>query len=223
MPPDQAAGLRRRSARQAPACILCWFDSAESTVKLTQALRLYGATSLLVDTSGRVFSDFPARSLFDWKQQLQRGQLRTLPQSYGDGWHAPGVRADEPALLSVARDYDRLVFDMAADRPDLASMPGAAHAVIEIQANAASMLRAYARLKTLSQSEARSSVTVLGDKAACDRVAAACERFLQPGFAQAIYAVAQEDNAFGALAARMAGAESDRQARCKAENTGTWP
>ncbi len=224
MPTDQAAGLRRRSARQAFACIHCWFDSAESSVKVAQALHLRGATSLLVDTCGRVFADSPARSLFDWKQQLQRGQLRMLPQSYGDGWHAPGVRADEPALLDLVRDYDQLVFDMTADRTDMVLMPGATHAVIiEVQATDASMLRAYAQLKTLSHVEAPVSVGVLGDTAACDHVVAACHRFLEPGFAQAIYSVAHEDNAFNALAARMAGGEASRLARYKAENTGTWP
>ncbi len=224
MPTDQAAGLRRRSARQALACIHCWFGSAESSVKLAQALHLRGATPLLIDASGRVFADSPARSLFDWKQQLQRGQLRLLPQSYGDGWHAPGVRADEPALLSMARGYDQLVFDMTADRIDMVLMPGATHAVIiEVQATDASMLRAYAQLKTLSHAKAQVSVSVLGDAAACDHVVAACHRFLEPGFAQAIYSVAHEDNAFTALAARMAGGEASRLARYKAENTGTWP
>ena len=224
MATDQAAGLRRRSTRQAFACIHCWFDSAESTVKLAQALYLRGATSLLVDTSGRVFADSPARSLFDWKQQLQRGQLRMLPQSYGDGWHAPGVRTDEPALLNMAHGYDQLVFDMTADRTDMALMPGATHAaIVEVQATDTSMLRAYARLKTLSHTKALISVGVLGDAAACDHVVAACHRFLELDFAPAIYSVAHEDNAFTALAARMAGGEADRRVRYKAKNTGTWP
>ena len=224
MSADQAAGLRRRSAQQAPGCITCLFDSAESTVKLAHALHQRGATILLIDTCGRVFADSPARSLFDWKQQLQRGQLRTLPQLYGDGWHAPGVRTDEPALPGVARGYDQVVFDVGPSGVELALMSNAAHAVIvEVQATDESMLRAYTLLKTLSQAQDELSVVLLGDTAACDHVVAACSHFLEHRFAQAICRVAHEDDAFSVLAARMADGETSLLARYKTESTGTWP
>jgi len=224
MSADQAAGLRRRSAQHPPGCTYCFFDSAESTVKLAHALHQCGATSLLVDTCGRVFADSPTRSLFDWTQQLQRGQLRTLPQLYGDGWHAPGVRADEPALLGVARGYDQVVFDVGSNGADLALMPGAAHAVIvEVQPTDESMQRAYILLKTLSHAEGVLSVGLLGDTTACDHVLAACKHFLERRFAQAICSVAHEDDAFSVLAARMANGETSLLARYKTESTGTWP
>jgi len=229
MPLDQAAGLRRRSARQPLRCIHCLFDSAVSTVKLAHALHLRGATSLLVDSSGRGFADAPARSLFDWKQQLQRGQLRTLPQSYGDGWHAPGVRADEPALLGVARGYDQVVFDVGSSDTDWVLMPGAVDAVIvEAQPTRESMLRAYALLKTLSHAKHGLSVGLLGDPAACDQLVAACSHFLERRFAQAIFSVAHEVDAFSMLAARMTDEETSlmacyKTARYKTESTGTWP
>jgi hypothetical protein len=224
MSADQAAGLRRRSAQQAPGCITCFFDSAESTVKLAHALHQRGATLLLVDACGRVFADSPARSLFDWKQQIQRGQLRTLPQLYGEGWHAPGVRADEPALPAVARGYDQVVFDVGSGGADLVLMPGAAHAmIVEIQATDESMLRAYILLKTLSHAKEEVSVGLLGDPAACEHVVAACRHFLERRFAQAICSVAHEDDAFSVLAARMAHGETSLLARYKTESTGTWP
>lgn len=220
MPADQAAGLRRR-AQQPPRCVHCFFDAAESTIRLAQALHQRGWTSLLVDTRGRVFADSPTRSLFDWKQQLERGQLHTLPMPCGDGWHAPGVRANAPALKTVAQGYDCVVFDVSLNAPGWAPLPGAAQIlIIEVNATAASTLQGYALLKTLSHSGAAFSVGLLGDAAACDQLLAACKQFLDPSFNQAVYSVAHEDDAFAALAVRMAYEETGPMARYKTESTG---
>lgn len=210
MPADQAAGLRRRSARQPLRCIQCFVDSAQSTSRLALALHQRGWISLLVDARGRLLADSPARSLFGWRQQLERGQVHTLPLPHGDGWHAPGVRADEPAMAGIAQSYDAVVFDagLKAD-DDLALMPGAAHAVvIEVNTTHESMLRAYTLLKTLSRADAVYSIGLLGAAAACDRVCAACSHFLDPRFAQAIYSADHEDGVFAALAVRMASEEA---------------
>jgi len=212
MPADQAAGLRRRSARQPLRCIQCFFDSAQSTSRLTLALHQRGWTALLVDARGRLLADAPARSLFGWRQQLERGQLHTLPLPHGDGWHAPGARADDPALAGIAQGYDAVVFD--AGRDGLALMPGAVHAVvIEVNAAHESMLQAYALLKTLSRADGVGSIGLLGAAAACDRVCAACSHFLDRRFAQAIYSAAHEDGLFAALAVRMACEEASLAAR----------
>ncbi|MDQ1315942.1 MAG: hypothetical protein QG662_2051 [Pseudomonadota bacterium] len=209
MAADQAAGLRRRRGRQPLRCIHCFFDSVESTRNLARALHRRGWTSLLVDPLGRACADAPARSLFDWRQQLARGQLHTVPLPCCDGWHAPGVRADEPGLGDVAQNYDCLVFDADANAPEWAPMPGAAQTlVIEANAAHASLLRAYALIKTLARLPGASgNVVLLGDAAACDRLRAACERFLDPSFGPCIHSVAHEDDAFSALAVRMADAE----------------
>lgn len=149
MSADQAAGLRRRRARLSPRCLHVFFDSADSTEKLVQALHRRGLRTLLIDVQGRVYADAPARSLFDWRQQLARRQLQTLPMSYGEGWHAPGVRADEPLLAGIAQDYDILLFDERMGEVG-ARMPGAARtAIIEVAAAHESLQRAYALLKTL--------------------------------------------------------------------------
>lgn len=220
MAPDQAAGLRRRRARQPPPCIHCFFDAAESAVRLAQALHRRGLSSLLIDARGRIFSDSPTRSLFDWKQQLERGQPHTLPMPYGDGWYAPGIRGDEPALMAVARDYDCVVFDACPDAPDWSPLPGAAQVVaLEVDAMHASTLHGYALLKTLSHSGVPFSVGLLGDAAACDHLRAACKRFLDPAFSRAVYSIAREDDAFAALAVRMAHEETRSTARYKTENT----
>ena len=219
MPADQAAGLRRRSTQQPLRCIHCFFDSDESTIRLMQALHQRGWISLLVDTCGRIFRDSPTRSLFDWKQQIARGPLHTLSQTYGDGWYAPGVHADEPALRDAARGYDHVVFDAGPAGADLALMPGATHTVIiEVQPTHESMLRAYTLLKILSHTEGVFSVGLLGDTVACDHVQAACRHFLEQRFTQAIYNALHEDDAFAALAARMAHEEASLSTRYK---TGT--
>jgi hypothetical protein len=219
VPADQAAGLRRRRAQQPPPCVHCFFDTADSTPRLAQALHRRGRTSLLIDACGRVFSDAP-RSLFDWKQQLERGQLHTLPMPYGEGWYAPGIQGDEPALMAAARGHDCVVFDARPDAPDWTPLPGTARFVIlEVNALPASILQGYALLKTLAGSGAPISVGLLGNAAACDHLQAACGRFLDPAFTRAVYSVAHEDDAFAALAVRMAHEETGLMARYKAENT----
>ncbi len=221
MPADQAAGLRRRSAQQPPHCVHCFFDAAGSTVRLAQALHQRGWTSLLIDACGRVFADAPTRSLFDWKQQLERGQLHTLPMPYGEGWYAPGIQGAEPALMAAARGYDCVVFDARLDAPDWTSLPGAPQVIIlEVNITHASMLQGYALLKTLFHSGGAFSVGLLGDAAACNHLQAACKRFLDPVCTRAVYSVAHEDDAFAALAVRMAHEETGLTARYQAENTG---
>ena len=213
MPADQAAGLRRRRARLSPRCLHVFFDSADFTEKLVQALHRRGLRTLLIDVQGRVYADTPARSLFDWRQQLARRQLQTLPMSYGEGWHAPGVRADEPLIAGIAQDYDILVFDEGMGEVG-ARMPGAARtAIIEVAAAHESLQRAYALLKTLFHQEETPHVVLLGAPAACDRVRAACAQFLDGPFAQAILGAGHEDDAFAALAVRMADEETSPSAR----------
>lgn len=209
MAADQAAGLRRRSERHLPRCILCQFDSAASIIRLAHALHRHGWTALLVDMQGRLVADSPTRSLFDWRQQIARGPWHLHAMPCGDAWHAPGVRADEPALRRAAQDYDLVLLDAASNENELCLMPDAAHAMImEVRPTCA--LHAYALLKTLSHAGDVLGVGLLGDAAACDQVRNACGRFLDPAFARAIYCVAHEDDAFAELAVRMAGEEASR-------------
>jgi hypothetical protein len=208
VPVDQAAGLRRRAASQPLRCITCISESADSSVRLARALHEIGRVTLLVDTQGRLFADASPRSLFAWKHQLARRQFHTLPQAYGAGWYAPGVRADEPALSGMVNGYDRVIFD-AGWGTDLALLPGAAHTVvIEVRRSDESMGHAYAVLKTLARSGSAVNVGLLGDRLACDHVRAAACRFLEQQFAQAIFSLANEDDAFAALAVRMADEET---------------
>lgn len=215
MAADQAAGLRRRGAQQPLACVLCFFDSTAATEQLAHALHRSGRVSLLVDLQGRLFAEAPARNLFDWKQQIERGQLHTQARAYGEAWYAPGVRVDEPALRRAAQGYDQVMFDLGSSPAELVLMSGAEHAVaIEIQPTQASMLRAYTLLKTLAHAEEKvSSVGLLGDAVACDQVQAACSHFLGLAFSQALINVTREDDAIAALAVRMVGGETGPSAR----------
>src|SRR5512139_3241019 len=206
---DQAAGLRRRCARQPVRCIQCFFDSAESTAKLASELHQRGWALLLVDTRGGAFADFHAQSLFDWRQQIARGQLHTLPMGYGEGWYAPGIQGDEPALMTIAQRYDGILFNVGPKVYDCTPMPGADHTfIIEVSATHESMLHGYALLKTLFHLESRVSVGLLGDAVACDRLQQACKQFLDPSFSDAIYRVEQGVDAFAMLAVRMTGEET---------------
>ncbi len=210
MPPDQAAGLRRRRSGVSPRCLHVFFDSADCTPRLLEALHRHGLRTLLLDIQGRVFADSPARSLFDWRQQLARGQLQTLPMPHGEGWHAPGARADATGLADLVQGYDVLVFDEAQDA-SAARMPGAARAaIVEVATANASPQRAYALLKTLFHLQEEIDIALLGEPATCDRVRDACAQFLDVRFAQAIFNAAHEDDAFAALAVRMADEETGR-------------
>jgi hypothetical protein len=214
MPADQAAGLRRRSELQPLRCIHCYFEAVDSCARLAHALHQQGRVSLMVDTRGRSLADFSPRSLFDWRKQLARGELQLRGMPYGDAWHAPGVRADEPALRRAALGYDLVLFDAEPGAAELILMPDASHAVIvEVQPTGASMLRAFALVKTLSRAGHASGTALVGDAAACQRLVAACGRFLDRGYGETVYNAAQEHDAFAALAVRMAGEEASRMAR----------
>ena len=213
MPVDQAAGLRRRGVLQPLPCTLCFFESADSTVHLAHALHQMGRECLLIDMQGRLFAASTTRSLFGWKRQLERGELQTLPQTYGKGWYAPGVQADEPALYGMTLAFDHVIFDAGWRGAALGLRPGVTHSVaLEIQHTDESMRHAYALLKTLAHLGGASCVGLLGDAVACERVRTACCQFLEQRFVQALFSVAHEDDAFASLAVRMVDEETGLRA-----------
>ncbi len=217
MPADQAAGLRRRSTQQPLRCVHCFFEAADASTRLAQALHHRGLVSLLVDLDGRVFANGPTRSLFNPRQQLDRDSLCILPQAYGAGWYAPGIQGDEPHLRSAAQGYDRVMFDTGTSQNMVAPWTGACHVgVVEIHAADASLLRAYALLKTLAQADVPMPVILLGDDASCNHLRAACKHFLAPSFVNSLCNLPPEEDVFAALASRIAagvGEESNMTAR----------
>jgi hypothetical protein len=218
---DQAAGLRRRKARQPLRCIHCFFESADASTRLAQALHRLGRSVLLIDLNGRLFDAAATRSLFDWRRQLERGQLYTLPQAYGGGWHAPGMQADEAGLLDRLSGYDPVLFD--AGRPDAVPglLAGAVHdAVVETGRSDESMRYAYALVKTLMHRGGVSRIGLLGDAGACEQVQAACCHFIGQAMAHVLFNAAREDAPFAALAVRMASDETRLAARDKTERSG---
>lgn len=223
MPADQAAGLRRGSARRPLRCIHGFFHSPDSTIRLAQALHRRGWTSLLIDTNGRILADSTTQSLFGWRQQLARQQLHTQAMPHGDGWHAPGLQGNEPGLKTIAQRYDCLLFDASPDTPDWHPLPDMEQTLIlEVGSGQASMQQIYAFLKTLAHLESRASIVLQGDGAACGRLQAACRQYLEPAFTRTVHSVANGDDAFAALAVRMAGEETRLTARCITGNTKTW-
>lgn len=210
---DQAAGLRRRSTAQQARHLLVYSDAAECVIRLARALRERGRHTLVVDAGARLFGDAPARPLFDWRQQLARGRLHTIPLAGGEGWHAPGARADEVMRHAALQGYDTVLFDTdeAAGASSLPAAPGAV--IIEVHAAHASLFRAYGIVKSLAHVGAGGPIGLLGDAAACERVRAACGHFLGERVQERVYSAAQEDDAFAALAVRMAGEETSASAR----------
>jgi hypothetical protein len=216
MPADQAAGLRRRNAQLPVTGIHCFSETPTLTTQLAVSLHRHGRTTLLVDMRGRLFADAPGRSLFGWEQQLARSQLSTVPQAYGDGWYAPGLRADAPGLARAIQDYDGVVFDAGPIGNPAAQCPESAHAlVLEIPPMAAATQHAYRMLKTVSYAGNSLRIALLGDAATCDHVMMTCARFLGQAFTQAIDNLAHEDDALTAVAVRMADEETLRMMRCK--------
>lgn len=214
MPSDQAAGLRRRRAAQPALFVSCHLDSPSVSVRLAQALRRHGSTVLLVDLLGRQFADAPTRSLFDWPHQLARKQLNTLPQPYGDGWLAAGLRLDAPDLCGALAGYDCVVFDAGPLRDEVSLPSGARHAcLIAVEADSASQEQAYRLLKTVSRTDNSTTVLLLGEAENCVTVLAACRRFLEQGFIKRVNRLADEDDAFDRLAGRMAHEETHRTMR----------
>ena len=219
MPADQAEGLRRRAARQPLRVVHGFLARPESAIRLAHALHAHGWATLLADTLGRVWPDAPARSLFDWRQQIARGQVLALPMPYGGGWHAPGMRGDEPELAAAAHRYDCLLLDAGPDASHWTPCPGVAPTlVLELTASQASILEGYALIKTAASLDPRTQVGLVGDAGACDRVREACERFLGPA-SHCVHGAAGEGDAFAALAVRMAGEETGRTACYKTGNT----
>ncbi|HEY9098886.1 MAG TPA: hypothetical protein VIN38_08450 [Thiobacillus sp.] len=212
---DQAAGLRRRTTSQQVRCIHCFFDSPTASARLAQALHDLGQVSLLVDLHGRLFSASATRSLFDWKHQLAYKQLNTLPQLYGDGWLAPGLRLDTADLLQAWQAYDFVILDAGPIGNTFMLLQDTHSPVIaEVQPGVDSPQRVFRLLKTLSQEERPVSIGLLGDTANCDQVLAACSHFFEQSFTQTVYSVALETDAFAALAVRMTHEETHRLTRC---------
>lgn len=214
MQPDQAAGLRRRRTAQPGPYLSCFFESPSSVVRLAEAFHDRGLDVLLIDGLGRQFADAPARSLFDWAQQLARGQLHTLPQPYGDGWFAPGVRLDAPGLGEALARWDCVLFDAGPLRDALAFAPHARQTcVVSVDPDIASLQRAYRLLKAVSHADNNATVFLLGEAENCATVLAACRRFLEQDVIRRVNHLAPDDTAFARLAGKMAHEETHHKVR----------
>jgi hypothetical protein len=213
MPADQAAGLRRDRARSRP-CIHAFLRSAEAVMRMAHALQQRGWRLVVVDTRVRLPRAGSPQSLFDWRRQLAAGAPSVLPLGAAEVWRAPGLRADADGLARVAAGRDGLLIDVGPSADEWSPMPGARNlVVVEVAAEVNDMAQAYAVLKALFVVPGASAACLLGPPAACRRVHEAVARFLGPACAQAVAAVAREDDAFAWLAVRMADEETGPSAR----------
>lgn len=202
---DQAAGLRRRQCgRVASLHVQCVGDTADCALRLARAFHRAGRTPLVVDACGRLFARDAPRALFDWPRQIEQDRLLTLPLDAGVGWHAPGVRADAPGLEQAVRAYDTLIFESTLHAA-AAHLPGARPALL-LAVRPATLNEVYALLKTRAAAGPFDAI-LYGDPTACERVRAACVRYLGAASADAVDCIRNEDDAIAALAARMTGEE----------------
>lgn len=215
MPADQAAGLRRRQAAVSQIVYVV-SDTTSTASALAQALLQRGLTPLLVDARDRLFDTTAAHTLFDWSQQLARGQLLTLPLVNVTGWHAPGCRANVPGLAQATRHFDALIFDCTL--AEIASPASGTRewALLSVQPD--TLPSVYALLKTRAL-RGEIGCVLTGDAASCARVREACGRFLGPAAAAMVSSLHDEVDAIAALAVRMAHEEPGCQSRYKTGHT----
>lgn len=221
VPADQAAGLRRLRQAQPPICVTCFLDRAASTQALLRALSVLGKRILLVDMDGRHLAVSRTQCLFDWRQQLQRRQLQGLPLPHGEGLYAPGAQGGDAEILEAAHAYDCVVFDAGVLSSSLDLAIGRTQTlVLQVDATADSLAVAYSLLKTLHAADSASNVLLYGTASACARLTQAARHFLGEAVARRMWAAAEEDEHFAALAARIATEETGHQAR---EEAGVTP
>lgn len=214
MLPDQAAGLRRR-ATPAPRCIHCVASSSATAVRLGAALHQRGWSVLRVETASLRTTQLPAQSLFDWRQQLARGHLSRMEMAHGDVWRAPGLEADVPGFGTVAARYDAVLLDADLACDAWAPMPGADNRmIIDVPGEPRALQQAFRLLKTVSHYAPACTVVLIGDGLACTRLQEAASRYLDIAFARMLACLVEEVEPFATLAAKMAGEEKGRSARC---------
>lgn len=182
---------------------------------LGAALHRCGWRVLRVATGARQSAQTAAHSLFDGPQQLARGQLNVLAMAHGDVWLAPGLRADAAGLVTVAARYDVVLLDADFTCDAWTPMPGAEnHVIVDAPTEVRALQRAFRLLKTVAHCQPGCGVSLIGDALACGRLQEASSRFLDMSFARKVLCFTEEIEPFVALAARMAGEEKGRSARC---------
>lgn len=217
MQADQAAGLRRMWGHQPPVCVAAFFADAASAPSLMRALAGREVRTLLVDCVGRHLGANRARSLFDWRRQLEQARLSVLPLPHGDGLLAPGAVAGDAGILAAAVAYDCVVFDAGPLTQSVDLAPGVSLVLLlQLDEGLPSLERAYALLKSLHREDPARAVLLSGPAAVCARLADAARHFLGEALAARIWTAGDADAHFAALAARIAAEETGRQARMEA-------
>jgi hypothetical protein len=215
MPADQAAGLRRKTG-SALRILHCVNESADFVLQAAQAMTRQGLTPLVIDTRDRLFGADAAQTLFDWRQQLDRGQILALPLATVHAWHAPGLQADVPGLAAATRHYDAVLIDCAL--VDVASPIAGANEWACVSVGPDTLQAVYALLKTRAQSGGL-PMFLIGEPASCERIRQACLRFLGATVTAGLSCHHDELAAITALAVRMAHEEPGCQSRYKTGHT----
>lgn len=208
MPADQAAGLRNRQ-RHADARAVSLIDApADVALRLAQALLATGHKVLLIDSFGRHTPTRNTHFLFGWQQQLAQQRLQTWAVAGVDVLHAPGAQAGDTAIMQASADYQTLIFDGYTLQSEMALAMHRQQLIVAL-AQADTLDRAYALIKTLHQRRLAWRVILIGEAVLANRLIAAVAHFLPAQSGRLEYMNLDADAHFRALAARISAADGD--------------
>lgn len=208
MPADQAAGLRNRQRRADPRAITLIDTPADIALRLAQALIASGQKVLLIDSRGRHTATHNTHFLFGWQQQLAQQGLQTWPVAGVDVLHAPGAMAGDPAIMQASAHYHAVIFDGYKLQSEMAFAMHRQQLVVAL-AQADTLERAYALIKTLHQRQLTWRVKLIGEMVLAGRLIAAVAHFLPAQSGRLEHMNLDDDAHFRALAARISAADGD--------------
>lgn len=210
MQADQAAGLRNRQPRADVRVITSINTPTDVALRLGQALLASEQKVLLIDSLGRHTHTRNTHFLFGWQQQLAQQRLHTWSIAGVDVLHAPGAQAGDAAIVQASANYHAVIFDGYTLQHELALAPHSQQLVVALDAQAHTLMHAYALIKTLHQHKFEWRVILVGEAALAERLIAAVTYFLPAQAGWVEYMNLDIDAHFRALAARISAADGAR-------------
>lgn len=176
---------------------------------MARALCKQGLHPLVIDARDRLFGPHVVHPLYDWRVQIERDRLLSMPLADVTGWHAPGLTAHAPGLARATRRFDVLILDSTL--ADVACPAAGVRERALLSVHVSTMHAVYALLKTRAATGLQAMLT--GDPSACERIREACVHFLDSAVAAGVQCLRDEVDAIAALAVRMAHEEPGCQPR----------
>ena len=209
MQADQAAGLRSQPPARLPRVVSLIDVSAETSLRLAQALLAPSQRVVLIDSLGRHSRSRNTHHLFSWQQQVAQQRLQTWPRDGVEILHAPGAQAGDAAIVHASASYHAVLFDGYTLQADIALATQLAYQIVVLEVRADKRDAAYALMKTLAMRKLDWRVILLGDAALAARLLAARAHFLPEVVPTVEYNHLDSDAHLRAVAARISAADAD--------------